>query len=109
VAVVRKQILLDAAQNKRLRRLRAETGISESEIVRRALDAYDPRGGSDLQSEDVRELLEALIAQNAKTEHALRLAESEITATERYFKKQRRPRKKSRRRGSGTAASVGKS
>lgn len=86
MATVRKQILLDAEQNKRLRQLRTMTGVSESEIVRRALEAYDPQNAEGVASnEEVRELLEALVAQNAKTAESLALAESEIAETERYL------------------------
>jgi hypothetical protein len=86
MATVRKQILLDAEQNKRLRQLRATTGVSESEIVRRALEAYDPENAQGLaSSEEVRELLDALVAQNAKTADVLSLAEAEIAATEHYL------------------------
>lgn len=111
MAVVRKQILLNAAQNKRLQRLRAATGISESEIVRRALDAYDPdKAAASIEgNDDVRELLDELVAQNGKTADALQLAETEIAATEAFLRELkaereparpvRRVRRKAARRG----------
>jgi hypothetical protein len=93
MATVRKQILLDAEQNKRLRHLRATTGVSESEIVRRALEAYDPENAQGLaSSEEVRELLDALVVQNAKTAEVLSRAEAEIAETERYLAKLREQR-----------------
>ncbi len=85
MATIRKQILLSEAQNERLRKLRAVTGVSESEIVRRALEAYDPRGGAGTDDDEIREALEALVEQNAKTARALESAEAEIAATERYL------------------------
>ena len=86
MAVVRKQILLEAAQNERLQKLRRATGSSESEIVRRALEAYDPEDGKGLvENAELRELLDALVEQNAKTAKALDEAEAEIAATQRFF------------------------
>ncbi|HEX6998987.1 MAG TPA: hypothetical protein VF322_12670 [Gammaproteobacteria bacterium] len=86
MTVVRKQILLGPAHNERLQRLRAVTGMSESEIVRRSLEAYDPEGAAGLEDNaEVRELLESLMAQNARTAEALQQAEAEIEATERYL------------------------
>ena len=86
MAVVRKQILLDPAQSKRLQKLRAATGMSESEIVRRSLDAYDPERTDSLEhNEEVRDLLDSLVEQNAKTVQAPELADAEIAATERYL------------------------
>src|SRR5690606_26096038 len=68
---VRKLILLSESQNERLRKLRAATGISESEIIRRALDAYDPSGGAgDAANDELRDALAALVEQNAKTARA---------------------------------------
>lgn len=105
VAAVRKQILLDTAQNKRLKRLRAATGISESEIVRRALAAYDPEDARGLEADpEIAELLAALVAQNAKTAQALELAESEIAATEGYLARARAERKQPKRRARRVAA-----
>ncbi|HEX6994393.1 MAG TPA: ribbon-helix-helix protein, CopG family [Gammaproteobacteria bacterium] len=93
MATIRKQILLSEAQNERLRKLRAATGVSESEIVRRALEAYDPRGGADADADDeIREALAALVEQNAKTARALESAEAEIAATERYLRELRAER-----------------
>jgi hypothetical protein len=93
VAVIRKQILLEANQNKRLKKLRAVTGLSESELIRRAVDAYDPENASALETNaEVRELLETLVEQNAKTAKALERADGEIAATERYLAKLRAAR-----------------
>lgn len=105
MAVVRKQILLDAAENKRLKRLRAATGISESEIVRRALAAYDPENASGLEADpEIAELLAALVAQNAKTAQALEHAESEVAATEGYLAQLRAERMQPGRRARRVAA-----
>lgn len=93
MATVRKQILLSEAQNERLRKLRAATGISESELVRRALEAYDPEGARNAAAdEEMREALEALVEQNAKTAQALDTAEAEIAATEQYLRELRAQR-----------------
>jgi|SRR5690606_31499760 len=93
MATVRKQILLSEAQNERLRKLRVATGISESELVRRALEAYDPEGAaSAVADEEMREALEALVEQNAKTARALDTAEAEIAATEQYLRELRAKR-----------------
>lgn len=87
MATVRKQILLSEAQNERLRKLRAATGVSESEIVRRALEAYDPGGGAGAEAgEEIRDALASLVEQNAKTARALETAEAEIAATEEYLR-----------------------
>jgi len=103
MAAVRKQILLDPVQNKRLQKLRAATGMSESEIVRRSLDAYDPeRTGGLEDNTEVRELLDVLVEQNSKTTRALELAEAEIAATERYLRDLRAERDKASR-GNGRA------
>jgi len=93
LATVRKQILLSEAQNERLRQLRAETGVSESEIVRRALEAYDPGGGAGAEAgEEIRDALAALVEQNAKTARALETAEAEVAATEEYLRELRAQR-----------------
>lgn len=87
MSTVRKQILLSEAQNERLRKLRAATGISESEIIRRALDSYDPSGGAgEASNEEMRDALAALVEQNAKTAHALDEAEKEIETTEAFLR-----------------------
>ncbi len=87
MSTVRKQILLSESQNERLRKLRAATGISESEIIRRALDAYDPSGGAgDAANDELRDALAALVEQNAKTARALDTAEAEIEATEAFLR-----------------------
>jgi tRNA U34 5-methylaminomethyl-2-thiouridine-forming methyltransferase MnmC len=86
MAVVRKQILLEAAQNKRLKKLREKTGRSESEIIRRALDVYEANGESNIEdSAELTELVQALKAQNAKTKKALATAEREVKQTLDYF------------------------
>jgi len=106
MATIRKQILLSEEQNERLRKLRAATGVSESEIVRRALEAYDPRGGAGADAEDeVREALAALVEQNAKTARALESAEAEIAATERFLRELRAERS----RGQGAEAAPARS
>lgn len=93
MVTVRKQILLSAAQNERLRKLKEATGISESEIVRRALEAYDPNGGGSTEIDnEVRETLAALVEQNTKAAQALETAEAEITATEKYLRQLRTER-----------------
>jgi len=97
MATIRKQILLSEAQNERLRRLRLATGVSESEIVRRALEAYEPSAGQSADADDeIREALTALVEQNAKTARALEEAEAEIAATERYLSELRAERSRGR-------------
>lgn len=95
MAVVRKQILLDTAQNKRLKKLRVQTGRSESEIIRRALDVYNANGNTELEdSAELSELTKALKAQNSKTKATLVAAEREVKETLNYFAAMRTERER---------------
>jgi len=86
MAVVRKQILLETAQSKRLKKLSDKTGRSESEIIRRALDVYESNGETSIEdSAELTELVQALKVQNAKTKKTLAGAEREVKQTLDYF------------------------
>ena len=81
--MIRKQILLEPHHNQRLKGLRSETGMSESEIMRRALEAFDPAGAP--RSAPARavsaDLVGALARQNHRTSDALHRAAQELDRT----------------------------
>src|SRR5690606_1192720 len=113
MATIRKQILLSESQNERLRKLREATGVSESEIVRRALEAYDPAGGPGIEAdEEMRDALAALVEQSEKTARASDAAEAEIAATEECLSELRAKRgagAQTAKRGKRSAARAARS
>ena len=81
--MIRKQILLEPHHNQRLKALRSDTGMSESEIMRRALDAFDPSGAPRAapSREVSADLVGALARQNHRTSEALHCAARELDRT----------------------------
>ena len=80
--MIRKQILLEPHHNKRLKSLRADTGMSESEIMRRALEAFDPTSAPRPSAQAPgADLVEALALQNHRTGDALARAARELDRT----------------------------
>ncbi|MCB1753885.1 MAG: ribbon-helix-helix protein, CopG family [Gammaproteobacteria bacterium] len=57
--LVRKQISLSDDNVKKLEMLATEKGSSVAEIVRLAIDAYDPHGASGMQVPELMELVSA--------------------------------------------------
>ena len=74
---VRKQILLDTTRAKLLKKFASEIQDSESEVIRRALDSFDPLRESP--REELRLLLCALRDANQRVRAALARAERELT------------------------------
>ncbi len=81
--MIRKQILLEPHHNQRLKALRSDTGMSESEIMRRALEAFDPAGAPRATSARTvsTDLIGALARQNHRTSDALHRAARELDRT----------------------------
>ncbi|MDH4274046.1 MAG: hypothetical protein OEW08_03305 [Gammaproteobacteria bacterium] len=80
---VRMNILLDIKHKKLLKKLADDISSSESEVIRRALDAYDPQQGQ--HAEEIGVLLRALQAANQQARVALQRAEKEVEHTLAYY------------------------
>lgn len=80
---VRMNILLDDKHKKRLKKLATQINDSESAVIRRALEAFDPAG--EQQAEEIGLLLQALKDANQKAHAALARAENEIAQTLAYY------------------------
>jgi len=65
--MVRKQVYIEPRQDEMLKRAAAETGMTEAEIVRRALDLWDERVAQHRRVQEIweeeRAFIESLIAQ----------------------------------------------
>ena len=57
--LVRKQYLVSDGQVRKLQRIAAEKGTSVTEIVRRAIDAFDPDRLDDMEQSELLELVSA--------------------------------------------------
>lgn len=80
---VRMNILLDDKHKKLLKKLATQINDSESAVIRRALEAFDPAG--EQQAEEVSLLLKALKDANQRARTALARAEDEIAQTLAYY------------------------
>lgn len=63
---VRKQVYIEARQEKMLKRLSKELGVSETELIRRALDMILARGRGPLSNPQAWEEERAFIRERAK-------------------------------------------
>ena len=56
-SLIRKQFLVSYSQVEKLSSLSASEGKSEAEIVRLAIDAFDPKGASNINTPELMELV----------------------------------------------------
>lgn len=82
--MVRMQVLLDEKHKKLAKRYAKQLKKSESEVIRRALEVYDP--GKDKEDEELAELAAALKEGTQRAQAAIDNARKEIDATLAYFK-----------------------
>ncbi len=75
----RKHILLDMKHAKMLKRFASKIQVSESEVIRRALDSYNPARESE--HETTGSLLTVLKDANERARTAVARAESELAET----------------------------
>jgi hypothetical protein len=79
--MVRMQVLLDEKHKKLAKRYAKQLNESESEIIRRALDAFDPNNESEIEA------LAVILKETAKrAEQAVDGAIDEVTTTTEYYR-----------------------
>jgi len=79
--MVRMQVLLDEKHKKLAKRYAKQLKESESEVIRRALDAYDPESESEIEA-----LAEILQESTKRAEAAVDNAIEEVTKTTKFYK-----------------------
>lgn len=82
--MVRMQVLLDEKHKKLAKRYAKQLKKSESEVIRLALEVYDP--GKGKEDEELAELAAALKEGTQRAQAAIDNARKEIDATLAYFK-----------------------
>lgn len=88
--LIRKQFLISSAQESKLKELAKEQEVSAGEIVRRAIDAFDPKGFSPEEEKALNAMLDLVenrldsaIAQTDKTLAVLDQVFANMDARER--------------------------
>jgi Arc/MetJ-type ribon-helix-helix transcriptional regulator len=79
--MVRMQILLDEKHKKLAKRYAKQLNKSESEVIRRALDAFDPQSESEIEA-----LLAVLQETAQRAEVAVNDAIDEVTKTTKFYR-----------------------
>jgi len=81
--LVRKQYLISKSQAARLEKMAEEKGTSVANVVRLAIDAYDPHGAETMESDDLMELVSAKLKESIKaTQKANRTVAKVLKALE---------------------------
>ena len=89
----RMQILVPEAQRDRMRSLAESMKCSVSELVRRAVDAYEPNGSDqDIDSPELEALVVGVKAAIAKANKSMDRAEREVRATIDFYKARKQQR-----------------
>ena len=79
--MVRMQVLLDEKHKKLAKRYAKQLKESESEVIRRALDAFDPNSESEIEA------LSVILHETAKrAEEAVDSAIDEVTETTNFYR-----------------------
>ena len=79
--MVRKQFLVPPSTVKRLEQLAAKRGTSASEIVRQAINAYDPKDTEAMASSELMELVSARLKEAISSTRNARRAVSKALQT----------------------------
>jgi hypothetical protein len=84
--MVRMQVLLDEKHKKLAKRYAKQLNESESEVIRRALDAFDPDSESEIEA------LALVLQETARrAEHAVDTAIDEVTKTTQFYRSGNNP------------------
>jgi len=69
--LIRKQFLVTASNIEKLEQLASDQGSSVTEVVRKAIDAYDPHGAETMEAPELMQLVSGRLKEAiASTKHA---------------------------------------
>ncbi|MFV0277604.1 MAG: hypothetical protein ACK5HY_10520 [Parahaliea sp.] len=65
--LIRKQLLVSASNVEKIQRLAVESNTSTADVVRRAIDAYDPQQAEELGAQELVELVSVKLKEAIKS------------------------------------------